>query len=181
MLTELCCSYAFSLPLAHSLGCFSSSLTPKIFFIGCSLPATPPKCLWAPQASYCSNTLLTNCWHLLRPDPTTTLPWPSLLLVLHPTVGSTPTTLPLHAPTATTIGLAYHHWLFLGPPDFSEAPTWTITVLESVNCDTDLLAINSGASIPQSARAYYVLEQLGSVNDIPRYIILQYIWIEQGA
>ena len=95
MLTELCCSYAFSLPLAHSLGCFSSSLTPKIFFIGCSLPATPPKCLWAPQASYCSNTLLT-CWHLLRPDPTTTLPWPSLLLVLHPTVDSTPTTLPLH-------------------------------------------------------------------------------------
>ena len=119
--------------------------------------------------------------NFMRPDPTTTLPWPSLLLVLHPTVGSTPTTLPLQTPTATTIGLAYHHWLFLGPPDFSEAPTWTITVLESANCDTDLLAINSGASIPQSARAYYVLEQLGSVNDIPRYIVLQYIWIEQGA
>lgn len=42
---------------------------------------------------YCPNPLLTHCRHLLRPDPKTTLPLPSLLLVLRPTVGSTPTTL----------------------------------------------------------------------------------------
>jgi hypothetical protein len=45
------------------------------------------------------------------------------------------------------------------------------------------VAINSGASVPQSVRAYSVLEQLYHVNDIPspRNIVLQYIWVEQGA
>jgi hypothetical protein len=161
MLTELCCTYAFSLPLAHSLGCFSSCLTPKIFCIGRSLPAAPPQCLWAPQASYCSKPpkpLLTNCRRLLQPDPTTTLPWPSLLLVLHPTVGSTPTTLPLHAPPATTIGLAYHQWLLSRPTRLQWSPNLNNNRAGECELWYTSVAINSGASVPQSARAYSILD-----------------------